>query len=126
MKKIIKPITDIRNTQIFLTLSCTNADTITRILKMAIAENQTTYVLPGSGEAGLYFPPKPMIVATININACIKMTDNLYIKLPTLLYLVNCINSIIVIPLKGPILINALDDCIVYKLCCLANRSLIF
>jgi len=71
---------------------------------MAIAENKTVYVLPGSGEAGLYFPPKPIIVANIKINACTIITTNLYIK-PTTSLLVRLylsVSSVILVPLNGP------------------------
>ncbi len=44
---------------------------------MAIAENQTTYVLSGSGGAGLYFPASPIRVANNNMNTCTKITATL-------------------------------------------------
>ncbi len=40
IKKAIKPITDIKNTQTFFILNCTKADTNTRIIKIPIIEPQ--------------------------------------------------------------------------------------
>ena len=51
---------------------------ITRILKIATDVNQTPYISPGSEGAGLKTAAKPIIVANMNINACIKTTVILY------------------------------------------------
>jgi len=40
IKRISKPIMDIKNTQTFLNHNCIKADTNTRILKIAKVENQ--------------------------------------------------------------------------------------
>jgi len=85
MKKIMKPTTVSKNTQTFLTFSCTKADTITKMLKMATTENKTPYVLPGSGGAGLYFPARPIRVAKIIRKTCTKMTASLNKETPTFL-----------------------------------------
>lgn len=41
IKRAIKPIVDIKNTQTFFIFNCTKADTNTRILKITIIETQT-------------------------------------------------------------------------------------
>lgn len=41
IKRAIKPIIDIKNTQTFFILNCTKADTNTRISKITIVKNQT-------------------------------------------------------------------------------------
>ena len=77
IKRAIKPIVDMKNTQTFFILNCTKADTNTRILKIKIIEIQTPYVSSGSGAAILNAGPIPIRAINMNINPCTKYTTDL-------------------------------------------------
>lgn len=74
IKKAINPITDIKNTQTFFILTCTKADTNTRIIKIQIIEPHNLLIVSasGSGAAMLNIGPIPRRATNMSIIPCTK------------------------------------------------------